>query len=554
MAEVFHRVYTHAVLDSFDSTGGRAVPAGERDVAVVLPELAGDIDELLRKTTPEAHGTAWIVRRFISSGWAYGCVITSYPDLIVDARGRSGVLNHARLVRVGAGEATFDIAQLVATAAEFPIEDVCQSPAERRLADYLDAVSGEQAVEVRPVSIEVLDQLPREFLREFLIACLAGLGARKSMRYVVPSDEGGSIESLATAWAALPLGLQPASSFGFGVADGCPVDAIFSGSGSSTGVASEGLAGCVTRYLNLLLDTSYDSQSLLRNREITSVSKLEQMVSNAEAPGKKAMKKTKKRDDWTPPQNEAAPQVDRQYKAMEESLRAYIDQRLSLLESRPPSAGGVTAQSAGGLVPAGSGNWLAWTIALTAAAVAIFAVVMMLLRSPDRPRDDDGSSSARIEEQTASSDLTETEASSSGSANRRVLEDAIARANASGKWADELKNLLTDHPTLSAGAVRAAANGDMSDRSRTALEKLAQQIEGGTDLGRDRREALRALLLEAIAASVSSNVTVDGTLTDLKPELLERIKEKFRVAAAAKAASPEFQAEVILRWMKDREP
>src|SRR6185436_11483659 len=161
------------------------------------------------------------------------------------------------------------------------------------------------------------------FLREFLIACLEGIGTRKGARFVIPHED--AIGSLATAWAAMPVGLQPASSFAFGVADGCPVDAIFSHAGTSSAAAGGELARCVDRYLRLLLDTSQDSQWLLRNSEITSVTKLNEVVSRAEPlhAGTTAMKKPKKRDDWTPPQNEAAPDVDRQYKAMEQSLRDY---------------------------------------------------------------------------------------------------------------------------------------------------------------------------------------------------------------------------------------
>lgn len=194
------------------------------------------------------------------------------------------------------------------------------------------------------------------------------------------------------------------------------------------------------------------------------------------------------------------------------------------------------------------GAWLPW-LAGGVAVIAIVLFVYFVFLKPERAEPVE----TRIEEPVAPS--TQEPETPSVSANRKVLQAAIARANASGKWADELKNVLTDHPALSASAVRAAANGEMPERSRNLLERLAQQIESGTDIGSNRREALRALLLDAIAASVSgSNVTVDGTLTDLTPPLLDRVNDRFHVAASAKASSFEYQAEVILRWMEYREP
>src|SRR5688500_16470553 len=119
MADVFHRIYTHAALDGFDTTGGRAFEVDDRDAARILPQDAlADLDELLRKTTPDGRETAWVVRRFVSKSDSYACVITSYPDIFTDAGDRSGVLNHARVLRGPADDSCFDIAALVEVAAD----------------------------------------------------------------------------------------------------------------------------------------------------------------------------------------------------------------------------------------------------------------------------------------------------------------------------------------------------------------------------------------------------------------------------------------------------
>src|SRR5215212_779854 len=341
MADVFHRIYTHAALDSLDTTGGRTVPVDDRDAAGVLdPGALRELDELLKKTVPERNATAWVVRRF----GAFACVVTSYPDLILDAEKRSGVLNHARLLRAGASDPLFDVADLVASANDFGLDDLARAQPEERLAMYLDQLSGEQAsVPERPVSIEELQLLPPEFLREFLIACLVGSERREAIRFLLPARE--SITSLAIAWAALPTGLQRSTSFAFAVADGCPIDVVFStSSGTQAAKVGSELPAVVDRYLDLLFDSQSDALSLLRNSEIKSGTQFKEAVNGAMISGRNRMTKGKQqppprargRDGGGSLDPEIVAELHRQYEAMQESLEDYVRQVYAQMESRQP--------------------------------------------------------------------------------------------------------------------------------------------------------------------------------------------------------------------------
>jgi hypothetical protein len=110
-AELLHRLYTNAAAGGqWQTTGARAIPLELHDASSrVSTDVLAGLDDLLRKTQPAGKTTAWVVRRFADRD-AYTCVVTSYPDLVRDAEGRPGFLNHARLVRVS--EPSLDVAAL----------------------------------------------------------------------------------------------------------------------------------------------------------------------------------------------------------------------------------------------------------------------------------------------------------------------------------------------------------------------------------------------------------------------------------------------------------
>jgi hypothetical protein len=500
MADILHRIYTHAALDAFDTTGGRMVYGDEFDPA---------LDELLRKTTPEGHATAWVIRRFGD----LACVITSYPDLITDAAGRSGVLNHARLGP--------DVAALVE---ELPLDDVYRAPAADRLTQYLQLMD---CGGLPPLSKAVATP-PHS--KKILTALLETIGRRKATRFQAPTSE---IQELAAAWAMLPLGLQQSSSFAVNVADGCPVDVIFSTtSGRSADEVGAALRDCVDRFLAL--------GSVPGN--ITTVAQLEEAVRKASV---KHPKKQSERADASPLDPEITAELQRQYDAMESSLQDYVRQRMELLESRQPAH--APPARASGIPP-----WLPWAVSAALLVAILLLVGKQWLVRPDVPPAQDTAQDFVVPTETAETRPTV-------SANRQLFRDAVTRGAASGKWAEELKTMMTDHAALVAQPIRLAANGSVSDTAASTLEKTARAIEAKRDLGVEGRTMLRKWLIDVIAASVAAekgvqSPKVDGNIADVTPALLEDIKDRYRATGAANAQSQEFQSEVILRWMETLTP
>ncbi|HJQ37313.1 MAG TPA: hypothetical protein VKB93_09245 [Thermoanaerobaculia bacterium] len=504
MADVLHRIYTHAATSASDTTGGKMVYGEEFD-----PQL----DELLRKTTPEGHETAWVVRRFGDTV----CVITSYPDLITDAAGRSGVLNHARL-----GE------NVAALLEEVPLDDVYRADPHQRIATYL------AMVEDRHSCLSGQALLPVLHSGKILAALLDTISRRKATRFLSPTNEIGE---LAEAWALLPTGLQKNSSFALNVADGCPVDVIFSRTaGRSADEVGTALRDCVDRFLALGSVPG----------KITTVAQLEEAVRKASV--KHPKKQHSERHDAGTLDPEIAAELQRQYDAMEASLEDYVKRRLDMVESRQP------AQSAASRAPAnGVPRWLPWSTAGAVLLVILWlAGERFLAPRPENPPSQDTSQDFVVPTETVETRPTI-------SANRQLVRDAIARGMSSGKWAEELKAMMTGHAALVAQPIRLAANGSVSDAAAATLEKTARAIEAKQDLGVEGRSMLRKWLMDVIAASVAAEKgaqapKVDGNIADVTPALLEDIKDRYRAVGTANAQSQEFQSEVILRWMETLTP
>ena len=513
MADVFHRIYTHAVLDGFDTTGGRAVEVEDRDAARILPrEALAELDDLLRKTTPEGRETAWAVRRF----HAFACVIASYPDIFSDAKERAGVLNHARLFE------TEDATALVELAQDVDIGELCAQPKERRLQAYLDQLGAEPSVANRGVSVAELQQLPREFLEDVLIACLVAPGRRERTRFLLRGD----IRSAALAWSAIPFGLQRLSTFALAADNGCPVDAIFSpASGKDPRkVARESLANCVNRYVDLLLDGPHDLTSLLRDREIGTVTQLDEIVKRRMivAPLEKKNRPRARSGELDELEPQTVSELDRQFRAMEARTRAYVDERLANWQAGAPVARPKRAMPL-------------WAPIAGVTALLIAAVLYVLLWMPPRERAD-----STVADVTDPVTATEEEPPpfshrlGFSEQQQQTLVRLIEATSANGQWAEALKALIQSRGTLVASALRTT--------NQNQLIGLAEQIEDGVEINRD---ALRRLLVEWIAG-----VTIDGKLNDITPSILERVKDDYGVTSAVKDAKDiDLQAEIILRWM-----
>lgn len=522
-AEIFHRLHSHAA-------GWQEVRFDERDAADVLPrEALRELDALMTKATPSSDAPAWVVTRFAAGSDTYACVIVSYRDLILDRGGRAGLLTHARLVRVASEEAWLDAAALVALAEGFAAEDVRRTVAERRLQRYVDLTSAEDAIVLRPVTLADLD-LPRPFLRDALVGCLAALGRREETRIAVGPPQRSLAGDLALACAALPVALQRTSTWAVGVESGCPVDAIFGTSAGkpATAVGSRTLVDFVTRYLTLLLDSAHDFSSVLRNPDINTITRLNDAVQKAEPLAYVRTEMPKKKDPDEGSDTNA--ELDRQYRAMEASLRTYIDQRFAAMEARAPQRESMTN---------------AWTPPRVLAVVAMLIVTAGLTFALTRyfgdrnvPPPNDGTTIPYVEPATAPATTTEiVENDPAADEHRAALQKAIDAASADGKWAEGLKALLETNGAIVAGAMRKSAPPDV--RISGEMEDIAGKIDTKTLPSRDR---LRTLLVDVINAR-----KVDGRLDDVE---LDRLKREYGVTGKARdAANIDLQSEIILRWL-----
>lgn len=530
-SELLHRLYTNAAAGGpFETTGARPLPLAERDVSgAVSPDVLAGLDDLLKKAQPAGNETAWVARRLAASdGGSYACVVASYPDLIPDAGGRRGFLNHARLVRVT--EPAFAAPALFEAASGFPIEEICAAPEEQRLGVYLDLVRGEGGVVVRPVAISVLQQIPRAVLEDALAACLAGVGKRQQTRFALPEVD---LEQLALIWSAIPFALQRVSSWAAGADDGCPVDAIFSAKGKAPArVAQAVLVDCVKRYVRLLHDAPADFDAILRNPNVSTLVELDEVVKRATAgapvraqsAGRSAQEsemQTKKprasRDDSESLEPDTVAEMKRQYDAMTLSVRDYVDKRTAALETRGPSP-----------PPSIATLWIP-AVAILSLLLSGFALFLSL-RKPAVTASPDTGRPERVEDPAPV--YTEPEAQPP---QKSRAANAVAEAAVTGKWADALRDLLAADAGFAADAI--------SSLRAPALDPFAARVAAKRDLKPEGRDQLRALLIDAIAAERDPGEKVDGKLAAAS---LNQLRREFRVESTK---SQDVQSEIILRWM-----
>jgi len=553
--EILHRLYTHAATGAGPAEGWKNVRLDERDAADVLPkEVLTALDTLVAKTTPAGPDTAWVVRRFAGHEGTFACLIASYPDLVDDEGGRPALLTHARIVRTQPTQALLDVAALVALAEDFAAGDVRNRAPEHRLQQYLDLLSEEAAVTIREVSVSELD-LPRPFLCDVLVACFAGLGKREQTRVAVQA-EGSPAAELARAWAAIPVALQRASAWAVGVEDGCPVDVIFDDSGrNAASVGGATLAAFVSRYAGLLLDGPYDFTGVLSNPDMTTVTKLNEALQKAEPlsafrdftpvpPKRVDMPKKGKKDDphVSPGAGELDPdtiaEIDRQFRAMESSIRTLIDQRFAAMER------GSQREAAA------PRRWTLVHALITLVAIIMTAVLTVALMRFLRPAVDGRQSPTPASITDTSTETSDTSATTSAEpdpaleAKRAALKSAIAGAEVDRKWALGLKAFIESNGAIVSGAIRDAERDlTSSDPARDELERIALSIDEHKLASRDR---LRDLLVDAIGGEKGGE-KVDGKLDDVNVAVL---KERLGVKTASNdAGNIELQSEIIFRWM-----
>ena len=542
---LWHRIYTNAAADArWETTGGRIVEV-ERDASRVLPaEASRDLDDLLKKAAPAGDDIGFVIRRYKGGADDFVCVIASYGRLIADTGGRGGLLNHARIVKVR--DPHFDVAALVKAAEALPLDGIESRPVEERLSAYLDAAAKQPSIDIPRVTLDELREIPRADLVAILAACLSVHGKKQAARFrLAPPDDGTLANAVAHAWAALPLGLQRSVSWAVNVDDGCPVDAILSTEqGRAPAVAPE-ISEIVGRYVNGLLDGPRELGAILRSAEVVSLGRLNDAVQQVRTMDKKS------KGTQTVPEMGAA-ELDRQYKAIEQSLKAYVDQRLDALDPQRESA----YESRPRVVPGGRVvDWRPWLIGAVVAALLIGGGSWWYFRGgkPATTVDDEPA-----QQQADVSTTTEPRpmfgGPSADDVRRETIKSAIASASADGKWAQSFKELLEKHGAIVSAALHDAADGRHLDgnavtpAARDLLLELAGKIDAKQALSKDDRDNIRELLVDYVSALAGGEVSVDGNLRDVT---VKRLKEQYKVVTRSDERKDlELQSEILLRWLE----
>lgn len=209
---------------------------------------------------------------------------------------------------------------------------------------------------------------------------------------------------------------------------------------------------------------------------------------------------------------EQAAELDRQYKAMEQSLRAYVDQRLA--------ARGETAKPA-------PGRELLWLVPVAIVALAALGLAAWpYLRKPVEP--------APV--QSVEVPVTETREpeAPAPAPPANPIRTAVANGEADGQWAVSLKNVMEQHGAIAAAAMRAAND--------TTLDGFARRVEAGQRLTQAERAKARMVLLEAIAGAKGRALT---------PEVISRLRATYSVTTrSTDKTNADLQSEIILRWME----
>jgi hypothetical protein len=563
-AAILHRLYTNAAEEgATEAARGRVIDLGDRDAS----QYAGDdvlksLDDLLRKTVPASTQTGFAVRRFIAKGGrTYACVVASYPDLVDAADDRAGVLNHARLIEVDAP--SFDALALIELAQQFPIADVCAARPMRRLRAYLDELANETSVSVRAVEASALQREPREIVTSVVLACLATHARRE---HVAMSIADARPVAIARAWAALPLALQRTSSWAAGVKENCPVDVIFSTShgNAPAQTASDALVSCVKQYVQLLQSAPETVSAMLANPALSDKTAFAAAVQrSAVAPELSSMAgetmskkeratKAEPRDaraEWQPLDGDVRAELDRQMKAMADVLRREMDDRLATFEAK------LRSQSAA----APRQTSLAWTLlpvwvtaaVLVLAALAWFGIGRFL---PGASRTQ--SSVAMPQDYDTARDPAPAPANPAPAVETAAVsprQAAVARAQTSGAWADEFKNLLERDASFVATTISAVARREEVPReANAALTNFATRIARNEDLQAAGRERLRALLLDCLASDLDgAKIRIDGKLADVAPHVAA-LKRQYRAGSTSDDPTQmSLQSEILVRWLAE---
>jgi hypothetical protein len=564
--ELYHRIFTNTT-DVFGQIGWRqgAVP---RDAAAVLSrEALAELDDLLAKLATAEGTEAWALRRFAANGDWFACLTVSYGGFD-DAGGRGGLLNHARIVRLAPDDPWLNPLPLLEQTLEFPIADARSAPAAERLQKYVDLLADDAALVVPEMHASLLHDLDRADLHDVAMATLWTLQLREGARMRSP---GLPLAQLALAWAALPAGIQQRSSLAYGAADGVPVDVIWSEGGTRpSSIDSKPLAECVAKYLNLLLDSTYDHGLLVRDMNVRSAVDFQQLIDRAtitaalppaprpagkgEMPGRKG--KTQRPREESGGDADLA-ELDRQQQIIYRSLKDYIDKRLAAYEAARPAPSRAPATAAA----AGANRRL---IGVTAAIVLFLVVIGQLLwtralgpwlasTSTTATSTSDTAATATYDTGGASGTTATTDTTDTGASRRpdlTPLRTIITNADRQTKWEEVLAKFTVEHPALfalivdSAKADQAAVPKAMRDR----LEAFSKRLHGtGDPMTAADRAILRPILFEYAVKQQATDKRIDGNFNDINTDLLNA----FPLQSSRNDINDwRLQSEVILRWIE----
>lgn len=557
--KILHRLYSHALFDFWSTRGWNNVRVDDRDAVDFVPaQVLRELDDLMSKISPSSAGPGWVVRRYAADDDTYACVIVSYGDVVVDDSDRPALLTHARLVCVPATQAWFDAAALVELAQGLAIQNVRAVSPNARVHRYLELIRAESAIAIREVTRADLN-LPRSFLCDALVGWLAAIGKQQQIRVALPAPEVSLIGDLARAWAAMPLALQRTSAWAIGVKDGCPVDVIFANASGNKAkeLGSDTLIGFVARYVNLFLDSPYDFSLLLSNPEMTTTARLNEALQKAEpltllrdvapAPsGKNELKKNPTDETQIASRgeldNETTMELDRQYRAMEASLRTYIDQRFEALENRVPPRDQVAT------IPWTWQRVLAVFAAIILTAVTATSVTIFVMRPAKKLRrtaiDSVGTDTSKTSAPTETTQTMDTdEVAGTDTAAEAALQTAaqnlVKAAATDQRWAGGLFELVKTNGSLVAAKIdQSTSNRAPEDAVRKQWDSFSSKIKAGK-IGSGRGEVdpvqFRAVLLKIIDK-------------DIKPDNLGSLR-KNKCAKSTDNNPITLQGEIILRWL-----
>ncbi|HEV7764545.1 MAG TPA: hypothetical protein VGQ76_06050 [Thermoanaerobaculia bacterium] len=561
--DIYHCVFTHAT-DGWNASGGRFPPV-ERDAAQILPaEALEELKSFLGKMMPESSAAAWSMRRFAGGTERFACVIASYNGF-EDAAGRGGVLNHARVVKLERESLWFDPFPLVAMAEELDIELIRKREPIDRLQAYLTRIADEDVVVVRSLSRHDLKTLPPQLVRDVLTGTLAAIADTRGRRRVLAPR--GRLAEIARAWAALPVGLQRLSTWGYTANDGIPVQLNWTLDPEDVNVeeASRSVVDCVAKYVTIL-DSTYDVRQIVSDEgmDLAAFSQFVQRASATVAATLPEKIEMPKKSSKAEPRPRAQTEVDgetvvdlnRQYDRMFASLREYVDLRIDALEA------GRAAKPAPRSAESATATWRD-RIAIPAAilvSVVVTVVVLELfgmLRLRERFRANPS--------ETATTTQQEPAPIYTPSANETVedlpqasprLQRFIADAATTGRWKEAFLAFSEGEPETVARMIEETINDPTTGRvTRTTLADFRDRIRGtGKKLGAGDREALRKYLLQFVArkeGSAGEQIVIDESLKDLTPVVVRSVKA--RTNAGSATDNPEdfdLQSEAILRWLE----